>query len=113
MRRNPDHLPKPCIQCGFPSSMSESQHLRRVQEDRFQYESLRRAVAKMIAAGLSPRETLGEIMWRLEINAGMLEDTPILPLSADPYRDRLDPVTMRRRSRVHPEWGSVGSRRGN
>lgn len=104
-RRPSEYHLRPCPQCGFPDSLGASQYARRVEEDRFQYESLRRAVRGMIESGLSPQETLGEIMWRLEIS------TRAMPS----YRE----LTMMGREeamslpRIHPAWGSVGTRRGN
>lgn len=96
-----DHLPRPCPQCGFPDSLGAGQHLRRQQEDRDQFESLRRAVTRMInEAGASEREVLEEVMFRLEIPRPRQRPAYAEFRAIDDPRF-LEPTRM---PRMHPDW---------
>lgn len=105
-RRPSEYHLRPCPQCGFPDSMGASQYARRMEEDRMQYESLRRAVQGMIEAGASPKEVTAEIMWRLEIRTR--------PMPSYRELERVSPYEAQRMvPRIHPEWGMGEYRRGN
>lgn len=71
---------------------SSIQFRDRLSEDKMQFESLRRAVTSMIEQGQSPKQVMGEIMWRLEVT---VRQPPPYEMS----------MTALPQQRIHPEWG--------